>query len=67
VRQKTNKIDENTKKLADRQDEIQKEIDDEFEEIEDALKQVDEEEIIKALEEADAEHEKNIIEALNNL
>ncbi len=42
-------------------------IDDEFEEIEQALGQVDEEEITKAIEGADKEHEQNIIEALNNL
>ncbi len=67
VRQKTKKIDENTQKLVDSDAKTQKMLDDEFEEIEQALEQVDEEEITKAIEQADKEHEQNIIEALNNL
>lgn len=54
-------------KLVDSNEKTQKMMDDELEEIEEALEQVDVEEITKALEEADKEHEQNIIEALNNL
>jgi len=54
-------------KLVDSEEKTRKMIDDEIEDIEEALEQVDVEEITKALEEADKEHEQNIIEALNNL
>lgn len=67
IRQKAEKIDKNVLKLADRQDLTDKMIEDEAEEIEEALEQVDEEEITKAIEETDKEHEQNIIEALNSL
>jgi hypothetical protein len=42
-------------------------IDDEADSIEEALWIVDDENITKALEQADSEHEQNIIEALNSL
>ncbi len=67
LRQKTKKLDENVSKLVDIEAKAQKMMNDEFEEIEQALEQVDEEEITKAIEGADKEHEQNIIEALNNL
>lgn len=67
IRQKTKKLDEWVAKLVDSEEKTRKMIDDEIEEIEEALEQVDVEEITKALEEADKEHEQNIIEALNSL
>lgn len=67
IRQKAKKQEEFIQKQLDSEAKTQKMIDDEFEEIENALEQVDDEEITKAIQQADSEHEKNIIEALNSL
>ena len=67
IRQKAKKQEEFIQKQLDSEAKTQKMIDDEADSIEEALWIVDDENITKALEQADSEHEQNIIEALNSL
>lgn len=67
IRQKSKKQEDFIQKQLDNEAKTQKMIDDEAEEIENALDMVDEEYITKAIQQADSEHEKNIIDALNLL
>ena len=67
IRQKAKKQEEFIQKQLDSEAKTKKMIDDEVKEIEKALWIVDDENITNALEQADSEHEKNIIEALNSL
>lgn len=67
IRQKAKKQEEFIQKQLDSEAKTQKMIDNESEEIEKALWLVDDENITKAIKQADSEHEQNIIEALNSL